>query len=33
MDIEKQIIDKRLLGIIKENPELFSKSEEKNLSK
>lgn len=33
MDIEKQIVDQRLLGIIKENPELFSESEEKNISK
>ena len=33
MDIAKQIVDQRILGLIKENPELFTDSEEKNISK
>lgn len=33
MDIAKQIVDQRILGLIKENPELFKDSEEKNISK
>lgn len=33
MDISKQIVDQRILGIIKENPKLFTESDEKNVSK
>lgn len=33
MDIAKQIIDQRITGLIKENPELFDAAEEKNISK
>ena len=33
MDIAKQIVDQRILGLIKENPGIFTESEEKNISK
>ncbi len=33
MDIAKQIVDQRVLGLIKENPDFFTESEEKNISK
>lgn len=33
MDISKQIIDQRIQGIIKENPDFFIENEEKNISK
>lgn len=33
MDIEKQIVDQRILKIVQENPDLFTDSEEKNISK
>ena len=33
MDIAKQIVDQRIMGIIKENPCLFTDTDEKNISK
>lgn len=33
MDIAKQIVDQRIAGLIKENTELFTDSDEKNISK
>lgn len=33
MDISKQIVDQRIFGILKENSQLFSDSEDKNISK
>jgi len=33
MDIAKQIVDQRVLGLIKENPDFFTESEEKNISR
>lgn len=33
MDISKQIIDQRIQGIIKDNPDFFIENEEKNISK
>lgn len=33
MDIVKQIVDQRIIGVIKDNPDLFTDTEEKNISK